>query len=51
MTITVDHDSRVSRVLKLRRAVSLPIYVLALILSFLSDGLSNLAAVIAQDTH
>jgi hypothetical protein len=29
----------------------LPVYVLALILSFLSDGLANLAALIAGDPH
>jgi hypothetical protein len=33
----------------LRRALALPIYAVALILSFLSDALGSLAAVIAGD--
>jgi hypothetical protein len=34
---------------RLRRGLALPIYTLALILSFLSDALGNVAAVIAGD--
>jgi len=37
------------RGLKLRRGLALPLYVLALALSYLSDALGSLAAQIAQD--
>lgn len=40
------HDPRR---LKLRRALALPFYALALALSFISDALGKLAAAIAQD--
>ena len=49
MAITAEHDSRTPNSLKLRQALALPIYVVSLILSFVSDGLANLAAVIADD--
>jgi hypothetical protein len=52
MAITIEYDSaREPRGLKVRRSLALPLYVLALILSFLSDGLANLAALIAGDPH
>jgi hypothetical protein len=37
------------RLLRMRRATALPIYTVALILSFLSDALGSLAAWIAGD--
>ena len=49
MAITAEYDSRVPNSLKLRRALALAIYVVSLILSFVSDGLANLAAMIAAD--
>jgi hypothetical protein len=49
MAITVEHDSRTPNSLKLRRALALPIYAVSLILSFVSDGLADLAAAIAND--
>jgi hypothetical protein len=51
MTITVEYDRRVPVSLRLRRALALPIYAIALTLSFLSDGLANLAAMVADDPH
>ena len=50
MTImTVEYETRVSTSLKLRQALALPLYTVALILSFLADGLANLAAMVAND--
>lgn len=44
------HDGLpMGRRLKLRRGLALPVYALALVLSYLSDALGNLAAVIAKD--
>ena len=52
MAITIEYDSaRVPNGFKARRLLALPLYAVALILSFLSDGLANLAAVIAGDPH
>jgi hypothetical protein len=52
MAITIEYDSaREPSALKVRRSLALPLYVLALILSFISDGLANLAARIAGDPH
>jgi hypothetical protein len=42
-------DLDVSPWLRLRRALALPIYAVALIMSFASDLLGNLAATIAGD--
>jgi hypothetical protein len=39
----------VSRGTKLRRALALPVYAVALTLSYLSEALGKLAAIIAQD--
>ncbi|MBV9458325.1 MAG: hypothetical protein JO141_12525 [Bradyrhizobium sp.] len=41
MTITVEHDSRVPTSLKLRRAIATPLYALALLLSFVTDGIAR----------
>jgi hypothetical protein len=49
LAITVEYDPRVPASLKLRRALALPIYAIALALSFLSDGLAKLAAMLADD--
>jgi hypothetical protein len=53
MSVLSVHDHKASaegsRLLKLRQALALPIYTLALILSFLSDMLGSLAAKIAGD--
>jgi hypothetical protein len=51
MAITIEHDTRVPKTLKLRRALALPLYAVALVLSFLSDGIANVAAVLARDPH
>ena len=51
MAITVEYDTRVPISLKLRRALALPIYAIALALSFLTDGLAKLAAMLADDPH
>jgi hypothetical protein len=52
MAITIEYDTaREPSGLKVRRSVALPLYALALILSFLSDGFANLAALIAGDPH
>ena len=52
MAITIEYDSaREPNGLKARRSLALPLYVLALILSYLSDGLANLAERIAGDPH
>jgi hypothetical protein len=40
---------RKSRLLGLRQAIALPLYAVALVLSFLSDALGTLAAKIAGD--
>jgi hypothetical protein len=45
----VEQQEHVSAVLRARRALALPIYTIALILSFLSDALGSLAAWIAGD--
>ena len=37
------------RSLKLRRNVALPLYAVALLLSYLSDAIGKIAAAIAQD--
>jgi hypothetical protein len=42
-------DSSTPFLLKLRRAIALPIYAVALIFSYLSEALSKLAASIAND--
>jgi hypothetical protein len=42
-------DHRVPKGLKLRRALALPLYAVALVLSFISDGIANLAAALAND--
>jgi hypothetical protein len=44
----IDHPQG-EYVRRLRRTVALPIYALALLLSFLSDALGDLAAKIAGD--
>jgi hypothetical protein len=50
MAVTIEYDSAPETGgIKLRRSVALPLYLLALLLSFLSDGLANLAALIADD--
>jgi hypothetical protein len=50
MAITIEYDSvRVANKLKVRRALALPLYGIALVLSYLSDGIANLAAWIADD--
>ena len=50
MAISIEYDNfRVSPLLKVRRALALPIYALALILSFVSEGLGDVAAYIARD--
>lgn len=52
MAITIEHDrARDPRGLRTRRSLALPLYALALVLSFLSNGLANLAAVIAGDPY
>ena len=51
MAITVEYDTRVPTSLKLRRALALPIYAIALALSFLTEGLAKLAAMLADDPH
>jgi hypothetical protein len=52
MTITVEYDSaRAPHGFRARRSIAFPLYALALALSFLSDGLAILAAVIAGDPH
>lgn len=52
MAITIEHGSaRVTNGLKVRRALALPLYTISLILSFLSDGLADIAAVLANDPH
>jgi hypothetical protein len=35
----------------LRRALALPLYVVALVLSFISDGLADIAATLANDAR
>lgn len=49
MTMTAYDCLPEARGLKLRRGLALPFYALALILSYLSDALGGLAAVIARD--
>jgi hypothetical protein len=51
MTITVEYGSRVPTSLKLRRALATPLYALALLLSFVTDGIADLAARVAKDPH
>jgi hypothetical protein len=51
MAITVEYDNRVPMGLRLRRALAVPIYAIALVLSFLTDGLAHLAAMLADDPH
>jgi hypothetical protein len=46
--MVLDHR-RVSVTGKLRRAVAWPLYLLALILSYLSDAIGEFAALIAGD--
>jgi hypothetical protein len=46
--VTYD-NSRTSISLKLRRAIALPIYAVALIFSYLSEALTKLATSIAND--
>jgi hypothetical protein len=46
--VTYD-DSSTSLLLKLRRAIALPIYAVALVFSYLSEALTKLAASIAND--
>jgi len=46
--MTTD-TARESCALKLRRGVATPLYAIALILSYLSDAIANLAAAIARD--
>jgi hypothetical protein len=48
MAITVERDTLI---VKLRRAVALPFYAIALVLCFLSDGIADLAAILANDAH
>jgi hypothetical protein len=48
MTMVLDHG-RVSVTRKLRRAAAWPVYLLALILSYLSDAIGNLAVTVAGD--
>ena len=50
-TLTIERDHRVPKTLKLRRALALPLYVVALVLSFISDGLADLAATLAKDSR
>jgi hypothetical protein len=49
MTMTTYDSPAVPRGLRLRRGLALPVYAIALILSYLSDALGNLAAAIAKD--
>jgi hypothetical protein len=43
MAVFVDYNSaRATNAFKIRRALALPLYAFALLLSFLSDGLANL---------
>lgn len=50
--ISIENDNvRVPTHLKVRRALALPIYALSLILSFVSDALGDVAALIARDPH
>ena len=49
MTMMTYDSLHEPRRLRLRRGLALPLYALALVLSYLSDALGNLAAVIAQD--
>jgi hypothetical protein len=50
MRESVDNDTQtISVALRLRRALALPLYSIALILSYASDLLGNLAAWIAGD--
>jgi hypothetical protein len=42
-------DSTTPFLLRLRRAIALPIYAVALVFSYLSDALTKLAASIAND--
>ena len=52
MAITSEYDrARVPTGLTARRALALPLYAIALILSFLSNGIANVAAVIADDPY
>ena len=45
-TRTVESDSRL---LVVRRSVAVPLYAIALALSYLSDAIGKVAAVIARD--
>jgi len=47
----VEQQQPVSAVLRIRRALALPIYMLALLLDFAGAGLSCLAAWIAGDAR
>lgn len=49
MTMTTYVSLKEPRGLRLRRGLALPLYALALALSFLSEALGNLAALIARD--
>jgi hypothetical protein len=49
MSIMTDDRFYESITLRLRRGVALPIYAVALILSYLSDALGDLGAAIAKD--
>jgi hypothetical protein len=51
MALTFERDHRVPKSLKLRRALATPLYAVALLLSFISDGIADLAAVLANDPH
>jgi hypothetical protein len=45
----VEQQERVSAALRVRRVLALPLYTIALALSFLSDALGSLAAWVAGD--
>jgi hypothetical protein len=51
MALTFQYDDRVPKRLKVRRALATPLYVVALALGFVSDGIASLAAALAKDPH
>jgi len=49
MALTFQYDDRVPKSLKVRRAFATPLYAVAPVLSFVSDGVADLAAALAKD--
>jgi hypothetical protein len=49
MAATIECDARVPKTLKLRQALAVPLYAVALILSFVTDAIADLAAFVAKD--